>query len=178
MTSSRPLPSGLTVRTTVRPGDVGMIVYQHGMIYAAEYGLDATFEPYVAKPLAEFRLACQAAEQAGDAAPGRLWIAETAEGGFAGSIAVCRTPQPHEWQLRWFLVAPAARGTGLGPRLLDEALALCRAERVSKIYLWTFDALHAAMTLYARAGFVETERSTQRQWGRVITEVRMDLEIS
>ena len=161
----------------LQPGDLGTIVRQHGLVYAAEYGLDATFEPYVAKPLAEFCMQSAEAARAGGPSPGRVWIAERA-GQFAGSIAICRTDRPQEAQLRWFLVMPVARGTGLGPRLLDQALAYCRDEGVRDLYLWTFDRLHAAMTLYARAGFVETERLTHPQWGQMTTEVRMDLKVA
>jgi GNAT superfamily N-acetyltransferase len=165
------------VRTEVRPGDLGMIVHQHGMVYAAEYGLDATFEPYVAKALAEFRMPGTEADHAYHASPGQIWIAEC-EGVFAGSIAICRTHRAREAQLRWFLVMPHMRGTGLGPRLLNEAMAYCRKEGLRDVYLWTFDRLHAAMTLYTRAGFVETTRSTHAQWGQQITEVRMDFRIA
>ena len=151
-----------------------MIVHQHGMVYAAEYGLDATFEPYVAKALAEFRMPGTEADHVHHASPGQIWIAER-EGTFAGSIAICRTHRAREAQLRWFLVMPQTRGTGLGPRLLDEAMAYCRSEGLRDVYLWTFDRLHAAMKLYERAGFVEKTRTTHSQWGQTITEVRMDL---
>ena len=169
--------SPVSIRSLMHPGDLGMIVHQHGMVYAAEYGLDATFEPYVAKPLAEFQMRAAEARAARGMQPGRIWIAESA-GQFAGSIAICRTDRPGEAQLRWFLVMPHMRGSGLGPRLLDEALAYCRSEGFRDVHLWTFDRLHAAMRLYARAGFVEKTRSTHAQWGQSITEVRMDLRLS
>lgn len=160
----------VALRTKLHPGDLGTIVQQHGLIYAAEYGLDATFEPYVAAPLAAF---CIAAADASTPSPGRLWIAES-DGAFAGSIAICRADHEGEAQLRWFLVSPAMRGTGLGPRLLSAALDYCRAEGLRNVHLWTFDRLRAAMTLYERVGFVETERVSHRQWGQNLTEVRMD----
>src|SRR5215472_7259139 len=45
---------GVTVRTYLKPGDIGAIVSLHGILYAGEYGFDPTFEAYVAGPLAEF----------------------------------------------------------------------------------------------------------------------------
>ena len=35
-------------------GDIGYIIYRHGVIYAIENQLDETFEAYVAKYMAEF----------------------------------------------------------------------------------------------------------------------------
>ncbi len=72
-------PSGRTfdIRHEPQPGDLGMVIHLHGVHYAREYGLDTTFEPYVAKPLADFVLS----------GTGRLWIAEE-DGRIVGSIAV------------------------------------------------------------------------------------------
>src|SRR6185295_5801134 len=94
------------IRHTLQPGDLGMIVHLHGVHYAREYGLDTTFEPYVAKPLADFVLS----------GTGRLWIAHTSTS-IVGSIAVVRS-SGDDGQLRWFLLAPEARGSGSGRRML------------------------------------------------------------
>src|SRR5262245_57354856 len=104
----------LRIRHALQPGDLGMVVHLHGILYAREYGLDVTFEPYVAKPLADFVLG----------GAGRLWIAEDGDRTL-GSVAMVDA-EPNVGQLRWFLVVPEARGTGLGKRLLDEALAYGR----------------------------------------------------
>ena len=44
----------IIVRYDLQPGDIGKVVYLHAVIYAEEYGLDHTFEGYVASGLAEF----------------------------------------------------------------------------------------------------------------------------
>jgi GNAT superfamily N-acetyltransferase len=154
------------IRDTLQPGDLGMIVHLHGVLYAREYGLDTTFEPYVAKPLADFVLAGN----------GRLWVAEL-DGRVVGSIAVVDAGNG-EGQLRWFLLAPEARGTGLGRRLLETAMAYCRERRMLRVFLWSFSDLAAALLLYERAGFTVTERRTANVWGAERTEVRMDLTLA
>jgi GNAT superfamily N-acetyltransferase len=151
------------IRHTPQPGDLGMIVHLHGVLYAREYGLDTTFEPYVAKPLADFMLT----------GAGRLWVAEDNES-VVGSIAVVDAAEG-EGQLRWFLLAPKARGSGLGKRLLETALAYCRERSMRHVFLWSFSELDAALKLYERAGFKTTETRALRLWGAERTEVRMDL---
>jgi GNAT superfamily N-acetyltransferase len=156
-------PSTHRIRHELKPGDLGMIVHLHGVVYAREYGLDTTFEPYVAKPLADFVLDGN----------GRLWIAEDGDR-VLGSIALLQAGAGIG-QLRWFLLVPKARGTGLGRRLLDEALAYAQARGLAHVYLWSFADLKGALRLYERAGFKTTETKTGVIWGAERTEVRMDL---
>lgn len=164
----------VTLEHSLQPGDLGMVVHLHGAIYGAEYGLDATFEPYVARPLSDFVLAGEDS--------GRIWLAKIAgadgRSRIVGSIAVIKTEadtNPSVGQLRWFLVTPEARGTGTGRRLMDAALAYARAESLASLYLWTFRELHAAIHLYRSYGFVLTEETTHNVWGATRTEQRFDL---
>lgn len=158
--------STVAIRHELRPGDLGMIVHLHGVLYAREYGLDTTFEPYVAKPLSDFVLS----------GSGRLWIAE--EGGrILGSIAVVDAEEG-VGQIRWFLLAPEARGKGLGWQLVQVALTYCRERQFHHVFLWSFSDLDAALTLYERAGFAVTERKKLPMWGAERTEVRMDLDLA
>ena len=117
----------------------------------------------MARPLADFALAGN----------GRLWIAEE-DNRIVGSVAVVDAEEG-EGQLRWLLVVPEARGTGLGKRLLEEALGYARERRFSRIYLWTFAQLDDALRLYQRAGFKISETKTGFVWGAERTELRMDL---
>jgi GNAT superfamily N-acetyltransferase len=159
------LPAGIRLRHTIAPGDLGMIVHLHGVQYAREYGLDTTFEPYVAKPLADFLLAGN----------GPLWIAENDER-MLGSIAVIDDAHG-TGQLRWFLLVPEARGLGLGRRMLEEAIGYCRTRGMRHMFLWTFADLTDALRLYQRAGFSITEEKMSNIWGGPRRELRMDLSL-
>lgn len=131
---------------TGRTGDLGWIFHRQAVVYEQEYGFTPVFEAYVAKGLAPF-LARFGRDR------DRLWIAEGGDGP-VGSIAAQHDPERPGWaQLRWFLVEPAARGQGLGTRLLDGAVAFCRQAGYQGIHLWTVDDLHAAARAYERAGF-------------------------
>jgi GNAT superfamily N-acetyltransferase len=159
--------TGISVRTTLRPGDVGEIVRLHGVVYAREHGFDATFEAYVAEPLARFVTQGLPRE--------RLWIAER-EGAIVGCVAIVAA-SPRAAQLRWFLVDPAARGHGLGTRLLDEAIAFSRASGYRSILLWTVSALAPAARLYRAKGFGKIEEKPGRMWGVDVVEERYELNL-
>ena len=160
--------TSITIRTELKPGDLGAIMRLHGVLYAEEYGLDWTFELYIAKGYAE-------AIEAFTSGKARLWVAEDA-GEVVGSIAIVGH-SPDLTQLRWFLLHPRARGQGLGRRLLKEAVEFSRASGYRRIYLWTLCNLEAAIHLYRAFGFQKTEEATHRLWGKTLTEERYDLSL-
>jgi GNAT superfamily N-acetyltransferase len=51
------------------------------------------------------------------------------------------------------LLEPAARGTGLGRRLVEECVAFARAVGYREVVLWTHQVLTAARAIYAKVGF-------------------------
>lgn len=159
-------PNGLHLRSTLRPGDIGAIVRLHGLVYAAEYGWDPTFEALVAQGLGAFAAA-------GERADARLWIAER-DGGVAGCIAIVGQADGTA-QLRWFVVDAECRGLGIGRRLIGEALAFCRERGFRSVFLWTVKGLEAAAHLYLSAGFRVTEERTHERRGVALTEQRYDL---
>jgi GNAT superfamily N-acetyltransferase len=161
-------PPTITLRTDLRPGDLGRIVALHGTVYAREHGFDATFEAYVAGPLAEFVRAASPRE--------RLWIAER-DGQLAGCAAVVAA-SPDTAQLRWFLVEPGARGAGLGKRLLREALTFARDSGYARIILWTVSALTAAAHVYRSAGFRKVEEKPGRLWAVDVIEEKYELQLN
>ena len=157
----------VTVRTQIRPGDIGSIVHFHGVTYAREYGFDHTFEAYVAEPLGAFAKSTSPRE--------RLWIAEQGDR-LVGCIAIV-AHSAEVAQLRWFLVDADCRGSGLGTRLLNEAIAFCKASGYQSVNLWTVSALTAAARLYCSAGFRKVEEKPGTQWGVNVVEERYELDL-
>jgi GNAT superfamily N-acetyltransferase len=157
----------LTIRNSIMPGDVDGIVRLHGVLYNREYGLDATFEPYVAIPLAEFSRSQGERE--------KIWIVEQG-GTVRGSIAIVRHDDARA-QLRWFLLDPALRGRGLGKKLASEAVRFSGDSGYASLFLWTLGILAAAASIYTTLGFYLTEEKTGQIWGRELTEQRYELNL-
>jgi DNA-binding MarR family transcriptional regulator/predicted GNAT family acetyltransferase len=153
-------PRGGVVLREPEPGDLGWIVACHGALYAREYGYDETFEGLVAGIVADF---------AGhDPGRERAWIAEV-DGVRAGSV-LCARRDDTTAQLRLLLVEPAARGQGVGRRLVDECLGFARAAGYDRITLFTYDAHAGARRIYQRVGFTLAEQRPARAYGRDLME--------
>jgi len=78
---------------------------------------------------------------------------------------------PAELKRMW--IAPAARGVGLGARLLRELEDRARAERVRVIRLETNRALREAIALYRRSGYAEVERFNDEPYAHHWFEKRL-----
>ena len=78
---------------------------------------------------------------------------------------------PAELKRMW--IAPAARGVGLGARLLRELEDRARAARVRMIRLETNRALREAIALYRRSGYAEVERFNDEPYAHHWFEKRL-----
>nr|WP_319495618.1 MarR family winged helix-turn-helix transcriptional regulator [uncultured Desulfobacter sp.] len=50
----KPKEGGIVTIRSYKPGDIGYIIYRHGVIYAREYGFNVDFDAYVASGMADF----------------------------------------------------------------------------------------------------------------------------
>ena len=138
-------------------GDIGWVAHRQGLLYAQEYGWDATFEALVAEIAARF-------VHEFDPQHDRCWIAEQS-GRIVGSAFVVRK-SARVAQLRLLYVEPAARGQGLGARLVDECIRFARSKHYKTLMLWTNDVLRAARHVYETRGFVLQKEERHRAFGK------------
>jgi N-acetylglutamate synthase-like GNAT family acetyltransferase len=162
------LPSGLSIRNNLKPGDIGYLTYLHGVLYAEEYAWDFSLEPYVAVPLSRFAQSPTHRE--------RIWIVEK-DATVAGAIAIVEASR-EEAQLRWLILHPNLRGYGVGKKLVAEAINFCRQQGYATIFLWTVSALPAAAHIYQSAGFQLTQENPPvALWGALVIEQRYELRL-
>jgi DNA-binding MarR family transcriptional regulator/N-acetylglutamate synthase-like GNAT family acetyltransferase len=140
-----------------RPGDLGWVIQRHGEIYAQEYGWNAEFEALIANLCANFIKKLKPARE-------RCWIAE--RGGERLGCVFLVEESKTVGRLRMLLVDPAARGLGLGSRLVDECLAFARSAGYRKVVLWTNDVLVSARHIYERAGFRLLKEEKHTSFGK------------
>lgn len=148
----------LTIRRLGQVGDLGWIVAAHGELYLREFGWDLGFEALTAEIVAGFAREPDPEREAG-------WIAEL-DGRRVGCV-FCEADreQPGTAKLRLLMVEPAARGRGLGGRLVDVCLEFAAEVGYERIELWTNADLVAAGRVYRSRGFRLESEWTERAFG-------------
>jgi len=132
-----------------RPGDMGWVVERHAVVYHEQDGWGPAFESLVAGIVKDFL-------ENFDAEHDRCWIAER-NGERVGCVFVVKDGA--NARLRLLLVEPAARGTGLGTRLVEECIRFAREKGYRKLVLWTHAHLLPARAIYAKSGFKKLKKT-------------------
>jgi GNAT superfamily N-acetyltransferase len=150
------------------PGSIGRISELHGTYYHEHWGFGVYFEAKVATELSEFL-------RRYDGNRDGIWISSV-NGRGEGSIAIDGIHADKEGaHLRWFILSDGLRGKGVGKKLISGAMDFCRGKSYKKVYLWTFEGLHAARHLYEEAGFKIVKEQRGLQWGTEVNEQYFEL---
>ena len=155
----------ISIRTELRPGDIGYVIHLHGALYGKEYDYGIQFESYVAKGLCEFY-------EKYDPQRSCVWICEHNKRRIGFLLLMDRGEAA---QLRYFLIEPDYRGIGLGSKLMNLYMDFLRECGYKTSYLWTTHELTTAANLYKRFGFQLTEDKESNAFGKPLREQRYDL---
>ena len=156
------------IRCDLRPGDLGRLIALHGAAYEQLDGFGIRFEAFVARTIAEYAL--------DNNANGRIWFAERGHRLIGCAAIVLR--ENKRGQLRWVVVEPSERGTGIGNKLVNAALDFCRDVGCDYVYLETTIGLPESQTLYEKLGFTVTSETIEKLWDGPAPMIVMKLDLS
>jgi GNAT superfamily N-acetyltransferase len=150
------------------PGAIGRIAELHATYYQRNWGFGLFFEAKVGTELSEFL------SRFDETRDGfwTVYLNDRVEGGIAIDGIKATTDGAH---LRWFILSPEAQSRGIGNRLMQEATSFCKKKNYRRVYLWTFEGLHAARHLYEKFGFKLVQQFEGTQWGAKVTEQKFEL---
>lgn len=166
MTHSVKKIENITIRTHLKPGDLGYVIYRHGKLYGEEYNYGISFETYVGAGMYEFYKNYNPDLD-------RAWVCEH-DNKIVGFVLLMHR-ENNTAQLRYFYLEPEYRGIGLGKKLMDLYMEFLKEKGYQSSYLWTTHELYAAASLYTRHGFKLTDEKESIAFGKPLKEQRYDL---
>jgi GNAT superfamily N-acetyltransferase len=153
-----------------RPGDMGWIVHRQAVLYAQEYGWDETYEALISRIVADFI-------ERFDPKRERCWIAER-DSEIVGSVFLIKHPErAGVAQLRLLYVERAARGLGIGRRLVHECTQFARQTGYKTITLWTNSVLTSARKIYEAEGYRLVSEKPHHSFGHDLVGQTWELEL-
>ena len=160
--------AGISIHGEFAPGDLGQLIYIHGVQNHADYDFNAIHEAYCAQIAVEFILDRKKERS-------RAWLAKQADR-IVGSVLIIER-RANQAQLRLLFAERSVRGLGLGRWLVEESIHYCRSVGFSLVYLWTVEGLHRAISIYESVGFVKVTDKPIDEWGGENLEIRFDLDL-
>jgi DNA-binding MarR family transcriptional regulator/GNAT superfamily N-acetyltransferase len=151
-----------------RAGDMGWIVSRQSALYAEEYGWTTEYEALAADIVAQVLKNFDATRE-------RCWIAER-HAARVGAVMIVKQSDAVA-KLRLLHVERAARGLGIGTRLVDECIRFSRTAGYGKITLWTQANLLAARHLYKTAGFTCVAQEPHHRFGKDLVAETWELKL-
>ena len=152
------------------PGAIGRVAELHATYYHRNWDFGQFFEAKVATELSKFL-------NRFDETRDGFWtvcLNNRVEGSITIDGVHASTEGAH---LRWFILSSESRGRGHGNRLMKEAISFCKKKKYRRVYLWTFEGLHAARHLYEKYDFRLVEQSKGVQWGSEVVEQKFELNL-
>ena len=156
------------LRREVRPGDAEAIVEIHERIYRPEYGMDARFVDGV-------RGTIERAVESGWPDGGGAWLVDGPDG-LSGCLGLTDEGDGLG-RVRWVVLAPEARGIGLGRRMITETVDEARRLGFQRLKLDTFGALTTAAAIYRSLGFELISEERTAMWKPQIAYQRYVLDL-
>ena len=157
---------GISIRTELKSGDIGYIIYLHGWLYKKEYDYGISFEAYVAKGLSEFFSHYDNEKDC-------VWVCEH-DKSIVGFLLLMHR-ENNAAQLRYFILLPAYRKIGLGKKLMELFMEWLRDHHYQSAYLWTTNEQTAAAALYQKFMFKLKEELDSASFGKPLKEQRYEL---
>jgi GNAT superfamily N-acetyltransferase len=159
----------VVIRRELQAEDPRAIVDLHRRVYVPEFGLNEVFVRGVADGI-------EAATKRGwPLRSGAVWLIGKGAG-LAGCLALTDEGRG-VGRVRWFVLAPALRGQGVGGRLVADLLDEAGIAGHRRLELETFEALRAAAHIYRSAGFRLVWARQTTRWGPPIVYQHYELEL-
>jgi DNA-binding MarR family transcriptional regulator/GNAT superfamily N-acetyltransferase len=152
-----------------KAGDLGWITHRQAILYEQEYGWDWTYEGLVAQILGDF-------VKNFDATREDAWVAELNEE-VVGSVFLMTSDDVQVAKLRLLYVDPAARGLGIGSRLVKLCIDRARELGYARLTLWTNDVLVSARKIYQAAGFTLMQENRHYSFGKNLVGQTWELQL-
>lgn len=156
----------IEIRRGYIPGAIGRVVELCSTYYHDSWGFGVVFEAKAAADLADF-LSMYDPMRDGF---WTIWVNGQIEGHISIDGHHVADTGAH---LRYFIVSDAFRGQRIGDQLMKTAMAFCEEADYKRVFLWTFEGLHAARHLYEKYGFRLVEQRIGTQWGKEVNEQRL-----